>query len=547
MFGAGLQQILLGLPGLPSFYGDSVQSPLSGSNVNLGSNVNGAVASSSTCLPQQCEALTKSMGNNIVAFPNGAAYKSSIGSYFSLKEADLKPACVVMPESAHDVSLAVRTLTAGAEAFDGKCQFAIRGGGHTPFKGAANMENGIVIDLKNIPAAGISADQKTITVSPSQTWDQVTEQLDPFDLSTLGARVAGVGVGGAVLNCGTSFFSPRYGFICDVVEEFEVVLANGDIVHASAGQHPDLWKALRGGGNNFGVVTAITMKTFPQGKFWGGQTFHDISTRKEHFKAHETLASMHPYDPYVHYINNLVLSNATRSWFIGNSLQYTKSDPPVIEPEVFKPLLAIEQKALFPGGPSNTIRVDNVTSISREYAALATYPKRWIFATVSFAPSADMMEEFFQLADAAFTPLLDLDGFAVAMAYQPVPSVMSERNGAVDSLGPVQTQGNLVYIHLGVSVDENEKDSDEVVEKTVQKLVGDAEAKAKKMGLYRSYLQATYAESWQNPIERRSKSTLQELFATSEKYDPRQVFQKQVPGGFKLPVPSTGGVRSDLK
>ncbi|KAK6215223.1 FAD binding domain-containing protein [Colletotrichum tabaci] len=520
-------------------------SPLSGSNANTWDKVQGAVASSSSC----CEALAKSLGHSVVAFPNGAAYKLSVGSYFSLKEADLKPACIVMPNSAHDVSVAVRTLTAGADIWDGKCQFAIRGGGHTPFKGAANMENGIVLDLKNLPALGISVDHKTITMSPSQTWDQVTEQLDPFDLSTLGARVAGVGVGGAVLGCGTSFFSPRYGFICDVVEEFEVVLANGDIVQASANRHPDLWKALRGGANNFGVVTAITMKTFSQGKFWGGQTFHDISTRKEHFKAHEDLASMHPYDPYVHYINDLVLSNATRSWFIGNSLQYTKSNPPVVEPEVFKPLLAIEQKPLFPGGPSNTIRVDNVTSISREYAALATYPKRWVFATVSFAPSADMMEVFFQIADKAFTPLLDLDGFAVAMAYQPIPSVMSERNGAVDSLGPIQTQGNLIYVHLGVSVDEDEKDSDETIEKAVQQLVNDAEAKAKKMGLYRSYLQATYAESWQNPIERRSKSTLEELLATSKKYDPFQVFQKQVPGGFKLPkVPYTrGGVRADLK
>ncbi|GKT47437.1 bifunctional solanapyrone synthase [Colletotrichum spaethianum] len=453
-----------------------------------------------------------------------------------------------MPRSAQDVSVAIRTLTSGADVWEDKCQFAIRGGGHTPFKGAANMENGIVIDLKNLPAAGISTDHKTITVSPSQTWDQITEQLDPYNLSTLGARVAGVGVGGAVLSCGTSFFSARYGFICDMVEQFEVVLANGDIVYANANQHSDLWKALRGGSNNFGVVTSITMKTFSQGRFWGGQTFHDISTRKEHFKAHEDLASMHPYDPYVHYINNLILNNATKSWFIGNSLQYTKSDPPVAEPEVFKPLLAIEQTALFPGGPTNTIRIDNVTSISREYAALATYPKRWLFATVSFAPSAAMMEEFFQMADKAFTSLIELDGFMVSMAYQPVPSVMSERNGAVDSLGPIQTQGNLIYIHMSVAVDESERDSDNIIEKVVQSLVADAEAKAKKMGLYRSYLQATYAESWQNPIERRSKGTLKELLATSKKYDPRQVFQRQVPGGFKLPKsPYVVGVRADLK
>lgn len=478
------------------------------------------------------------MSRQIVVFPGETAYTSSVGSYFSLKNSESQPACIVIPKSAENVSNAVNTLTHGADVWKDQCQFAIRGGGHTPYKGAASIDGGILIDLAHLPAQGLSSDRKTIVVSPGQTWDQVTEQLDPYDLSTLGARVAGVGVGGAVLNCGTSFFSARHGFICDVVEDFEVVLANGDIVHANKNENSDLWKALRGGSNNFGIVTAITMQTFPQGKFWGGQTFHDISTRKQHFRAHADLASTHPYDPYVHYINNLVLSGATKSWFIGSSLQYTKSDPPVVEPDVFKPFLDIPQISLFPGGPTNTIRIDNVTSVSREYASLATYPKRWLFATISFAPSEDMMEAFFQLADNAFRPFLDLAGFAVAMAYQPVPSIMAERRGAVDSLGPIQSQGNFIYIHLAVSVDDSEMSSDDTIEKVVEKLIRDGEAKAKSMGVHRSYLQATYAESWQNPLLRRNKHVLEEMLAVSEKYDPLQVFQTQVPGGFKLPRPS---------
>ncbi|KAI8275470.1 Bifunctional solanapyrone synthase [Colletotrichum sp. SAR 10_98] len=528
MFGAGLQQWVLNLSKLAS----SNQIILGSLNSAPGSAaVEDAVVSSTSC----CEALVKLMGSHNVVIPRDTAYTSSVGSYFSLKNAETHPACIVIPESSNDVSIAVRSLTRGFELRKNQCQFAIRGGGHTPYKGAASIDGGVLIDLARLPASGISADRKTIVVSPSQTWDQVTEQLDPYDLSTLGARVAGVGVGGAVLGCGTSFFSPRYGFICDVVEDFEVVLASGDIVHANERENKDLWKALRGGANNFGIVTAITMQTFPQGRFWGGQTFHDISTRKEHFKAHADLASMPLYDPYVHYINNLVLSNATRSWFIGSSLQYTKSDPPVIEPAVFKPFLDIAQKPLFPGGPTNTLRVDNVTSVSREYAALATYPKRWLFATISFAPSEEMMEELFQMANKAFQRYLDLDGFSVAMAYQPVPSVMAERRGASDSMGPIQTEGNLIYIHLAVSVDGNEGSSDDTIEQAVQDLIEGAERKAKEMGVYRSYLQATYAESWQNPLLRRSPSTLEQLIATSRKYDPKQVFQTQVPGGFKLP------------
>lgn len=50
----------------------------------------------------------------------------------------------------------------------------------------------------------------------------------------------------------------------------QVVLANGTICNANANSHPDLWYALKGGSNNFGVVTRIDLKTFAQGKFWGG-------------------------------------------------------------------------------------------------------------------------------------------------------------------------------------------------------------------------------------------------------------------------------------
>ncbi|KAG8160696.1 hypothetical protein KVR01_008960 [Diaporthe batatas] len=490
-------------------YSDAQQRPLSFPAVQEISSIpqiQAAVQSSRSC----CEALEKVLGDKIVVFPSNPAYKLSSGSYFSLKNVDLHPTCIALPKSAEQVSAAVQTLTRGFVEWGEQCKFAIRGGGHTTFPGAASMDDGIVLDLGLLPAAGLSSDHKSIVVSPGQTWDQVTEQLDPYNLSTQGARVAGT---------------------------FQVVLANGDIVEANADKNQDLWKALRGGGNNFGVVTAITLKTFPQGPFWGGQTFHDISTRKQHFEAHAKFASAHPYDPYAHYINNLVLSNATRSWFIGSSLQYTRSDPPVPEPAVLKPFLDIPQKALFPGAPSNTIRVDNVTSFTREYAALATYPKRWLFATISFAPSAEMMEAFYQLADKAFNVdrLLDLAGFTVSLAYQPIPAVMSERHRAVDSLGPIQTQGNLVYVHLAVATDDDERDSDALVEDTVQKFVQDADKKAKSLGVHRSYLQGTYADSWQNPLERRSAGTLEELWASAKRYDPGQVFQRQVPGGFKLP------------
>ncbi|KAL6705701.1 hypothetical protein ACN47E_006490 [Coniothyrium glycines] len=497
----------------------------------IAQQVSDAISSSSTC----CEALAKHMKSRVL-LPDQHKYDESVASYWSLKETDIRPSCVVLPESANEVSQVVHLLSAGARVLNDKCRFAIRGAGHTPFAGAANIEDGIVIHMKNMPSRGLSDDHKTITVSPSKTWDQVFATLDEFDLATLGGRVGGVGVGGLTTGCGISYFSPRFGFTCNMVENFEVVLASGVIVNANGTSNRQLWKALRGGSGNFGIITAITLRTFPQGKFWGGQTFHSISTRKSHFHALENLIASHPYDKYAHFISLVVITNATYgNWFIGNSLQYTKSDPPEPEPETFKPFLDIPRVPVFPGAPDNTLRVDNHTSFTLEYAAMSVYQKRWQFATISFGNSAEMMEEFFQMANKTIQPFIHLPGFQLSIAFQPLPTVMSERYGAVDSLGPIQTQGNMFYIHWGMAVDGSEVRADNQFEEAVSNLFKEAEKKAAKKGLQRDFLQLTYADRWQDPIGRRSPGTIRQLWEASQKYDPQGFFQTQSPGGFKLP------------
>lgn len=75
---------------------------------------------------------------------------------------------------------------------------------HTPYAGAATIEQGVVLDLQNMPSPGLAADLKTITVSPSRTWDQVFAELDDAGLATLGGRVGGVGVGGLTTGCKSS-------------------------------------------------------------------------------------------------------------------------------------------------------------------------------------------------------------------------------------------------------------------------------------------------------------------------------------------------------
>jgi FAD/FMN-containing dehydrogenase len=129
---------------------------------------------------------------------------------------------------------------------------------HTPFAGAANIQAGITIDLSKFNQVTVASNRQTVDIGPGNRWRNVYSQLDAKNLATSGGRVATVGVGGLTTGGGISFFSPRYGFVCDNVENFEVVLASGQIVNANSKTNSDLWRALRGGSNNFGIVTKIT-------------------------------------------------------------------------------------------------------------------------------------------------------------------------------------------------------------------------------------------------------------------------------------------------
>lgn len=73
---------------------------------------------------------------------------------------------------------------------------------------------------------------------------------------------------------GLSMFSGRTGFACDSVLEFEVVLASGELVRANANANSDLFISLRGGLNNFGIVTSLKMRTLVSGDIWGGVTYY---------------------------------------------------------------------------------------------------------------------------------------------------------------------------------------------------------------------------------------------------------------------------------
>lgn len=124
-----------------------------------------------------------------------------------------------------------------------------------------------------------------VSIQPAARWLSVYQTTDPLDVGVLGGRLATVGVGGLVTGGGFSFYLYQRGLVCDSVQGFEVVLANGTIVEANRGVNADLHTVLKGGSGNFGIVTRIDMEAFERTPIWGGSRTYTADATEDHILA----------------------------------------------------------------------------------------------------------------------------------------------------------------------------------------------------------------------------------------------------------------------
>ncbi|KAL9106842.1 MAG: hypothetical protein Q9227_008175 [Pyrenula ochraceoflavens] len=200
-----------------------------------------------------------------VAYPlrDLARFQEELHHYWSQADADLIPACITFPTNAADVSKIVGILNKYTDV-----KFAIKSGGHNTNQGWSSVDGGVLIAFSGNAATHLSADGLTADIGPGARWGTVMDALSPAGKAVVGGRIGkhltetfysrrltepgDVGVGGYLLGGGLSFLSAQYGFACDNVVNFEVVLADATIVNANETSHTDLFFALKGGGNQFG-------------------------------------------------------------------------------------------------------------------------------------------------------------------------------------------------------------------------------------------------------------------------------------------------------
>lgn len=279
-----------------------------------------STAASSYC----CHELTKAGLERKISYPKDETYKQRIGSYFS-KAAQIPPHCVFQPHDKNDVSTAVRALVAAEPE---PCQFAVRSGGHNSIPGASSISDGVNIDLGLMNSTTYNPENDTATVQSGALWGSVYSTLDKLGVMVVGGRSASVGTGGLVLGGGNSFYAARKGLVCDNVAQFEVVLGNGEIVHANNQDRSDLFQVLKGGGNNFGIVTAMDLKTFEGGPLWGGNVVYSQSAAPEILSEFVQFADKLVEDPYASLVTYEAFLPDIGEPMVVNSLELAISSTP---------------------------------------------------------------------------------------------------------------------------------------------------------------------------------------------------------------------------
>ncbi|MFB7512838.1 FAD-binding oxidoreductase [Streptomyces sp. NPDC056144] len=161
---------------------------------------------------------------------------------------------------------------------------AVQGTGHA--LAAVAAEGGVLINTSRMTEVRVDAGARTAWAAAGVSWNQVIQEAAEVGLAPLAGSAPGVGVISYTLGGGLGVLSRRYGYAADHVRRIEVVTADGQLRTVTAESDADLFWALRGGRDNFGVVTGIEVDLFPVPTLYGGGLFFDFSQAQEVFDTY---------------------------------------------------------------------------------------------------------------------------------------------------------------------------------------------------------------------------------------------------------------------
>ncbi|KAJ6595028.1 FAD-binding domain-containing protein [Mycena vulgaris] len=216
-----------------------------------------------------CTAIRRDLGALIVE-SSGSEYTATVQGPWSLFNSLDRPTCIVYPRTAAHVQTAMKGI------FQFGSHYAVQAGAHSGMVGWNSISDGVLVSFAHMTNVSYSPVTDTITVQPGVHWGDAMAAIEPHGVSVIGGRASDIGMG-LLLGGGISFVSPLYGWSADSIKEMDVVLVTGELVTTTAtNTYSDLFRALKGGANRFGIVTRYELYPAHTGtkdeKSWFGGT-----------------------------------------------------------------------------------------------------------------------------------------------------------------------------------------------------------------------------------------------------------------------------------
>ncbi|KAK3997847.1 bifunctional solanapyrone synthase [Cladorrhinum sp. PSN332] len=427
-----------------------------------------------------------------ILLPDNPKYDERNSSYWSRNTSSFQPLCIVQPASACDVSSAIKALVLADQ------KFAIRSGGCN-FWPSNNIDKGVTIDLGLLNKVKYNPSNETVDLGPGARWGEVYSHLAQHSRAVAGGREAHVGVGGLVLGGGKTLFTGRHGFACDNVLAFEVVLASGEMVVAAAeAPHSELFSALKGGGNNFGVVTNLTMHALVCGRIWGGGTIMPSNVMPSAAEAFVEFTQQVKEGPDSSLILMGTHMNTNPGAVVVAALYANMAG--VERPPIFDKWLAFPQ--VFKSYAMTTLP-----------ELLSTTQQQTGFYATDQIPSGD---------------------FTTQCTFQPLPRAFFRPGNVLGLYENQAADGILWSIHVMVRTEELKDWAEPRVAKVYRELKEFAEMLDGGKGGLLSWTHANYAHPSQGVLQSYGEKNAERMREVAARYDPGKVFQRLCAGGFKI-------------
>ncbi|RDW76316.1 FAD-binding oxidoreductase [Aspergillus mulundensis] len=292
-----------------------------------------------------------------------------------------------------------------------------------PHAGAANIQGGVTVDLRALSGVQVSEDRETVVIGTGVSWGEVYKVLSPLNLTVAGGRAASIGVGGFLTGGGLSALGPATGWGCDSVLEYEVVLASGGILNVSGTSHADLFLALKGGSNNFGIVTKFTMKTYPSRGVWVGGALYPDSEIPRQSEAYSGFMDPANFDPRADPVQGYGWTAEQKTLFVTNILLYTE---PRLDPPVLQPFMNSSAAV------SLTSQIISMADYVQEQSGSQPPGLNYIFFTTTFVHSPSIYASIVSKFNSSIPAISSVKNLNWYMAFQPSPALHGQNSLGLD-------------------------------------------------------------------------------------------------------------------